>query len=50
MALVIFVILSILVAVELLLHIIYQYKVGGAGIYDPAFEYLKHLDRLLDKR
>ena len=43
---ILFILLSFSVAAEFALHIWYQYKVGGAGIYDPAFEYLKNLDKL----
>lgn len=47
---VLFILLSFSVAAEFALHIWYQYKVGGAGIYDPAFEYLKNLDKLKEKK
>ena len=39
----IFYIIAILVAVELLVHVIYHYKTGKAGLYDPPFAYLKEL-------
>lgn len=38
-----------LVIAEFGLHIIYHAKTGKAGLYDPPFEYLKHLDRLFVK-
>lgn len=44
----IFIVIAIAVAAELFLHILYQWKVGGAGIYDKPFDYLKHLDKLKD--
>lgn len=39
----IFYILSLLVAIELLVHMIYHYKTGKAGLYDPPFAYLKDI-------
>ena len=49
MALVMFVLLCLAVAAELGLHIWYHWKTGEAGIYDPAFDYLKNLDKLKSK-
>ena len=40
---IIFCIMAILVAIELLVHMIYHWKTGKAGLYDPPFEYLKDL-------
>ena len=39
----IFYIIAILVAIELLVHMIYHWKTGKAGLYDPPFAYLKEL-------
>lgn len=41
----IFYIIAILIAVELLVHMIYHYKTGKAGLYDPPFNYLKDIWR-----
>lgn len=37
------------IVAEFGLHIIYHWKTGEAGLYDPAFEYMKHLDRIRSK-
>ena len=34
------------IVAEFGLHIIYHARTGEAGLYDPPFEYLKHLDRM----
>ena len=34
------------IVAEFGLHIIYHWKTGDAGLYDPPFEYLNHLDKL----
>lgn len=39
----VFIILAFLVAAELLIHMIYHYKTGKAGLYNPPFAYLKEL-------
>ena len=41
----IFCVISLLVALELLVHMIYHYKTGKAGLYDPPFAYLKDIWR-----
>ncbi len=38
-------ILTVLVQIELLMHILYHWKTGKAGLYDPAFSYLKDIFR-----
>ena len=40
-------ILVTLVAIEFGVHIIYQAVTGKAGLYDPAFDYLKDVWRWL---
>ena len=42
---IIFFVLAFLVALELLIHMIYRYKTGRAGLYDPPFAYLKDIWR-----
>ena len=42
---VLFFIVGFLVALELLVHMIYHYKTGRAGLYDPPFAYLKDIWR-----
>lgn len=37
------------IVAEFGLHVIYHWKTGEAGLYDPAFEYLKHLDKMRTK-
>lgn len=34
------------IVAEFGLHVVYHWKTGDAGLYDPPFEYLKHLDKL----
>lgn len=34
------------VVAEFGLHVMYHWKTGDAGLYDPPFEYLNHLDNM----
>lgn len=43
MALAIFVLISLLVALELGIHMIYHWETGKAGLYDRPFAYLKDI-------
>lgn len=40
---VLFIIVAFLVALEFGVHIIYHWKTGKAGLYDPPFAYLKDI-------
>lgn len=40
---VLFFVVSFLVALELGVHMIYHWKTGKAGLYDPPFAYLKDI-------
>ena len=40
---IIFFVIGFLVALELLIHMIYHWKTGKAGLYDPPFAYLKDI-------
>ena len=42
---VLFFIISFLVAIEFGVHMVYHYKTGKAGLYDPPFAYLKDIWR-----
>ena len=42
---VVFFVVGFLVALEFLIHLIYHYKTGKAGLYDPPFAYLKDVWR-----
>lgn len=42
---VLFFVVGFLVAAELGVHMIYHYKTGKAGLYDPPFDYLKDIWR-----
>lgn len=44
---VLFFIVGFTVALELLVHMIYHYKTGKAGLYDPPFAYLKDVWRYI---
>jgi len=44
---IVFVVLCLIVALELLIHMIYHWKTGKAGLYDPPFSYLKDIWRYL---
>ena len=43
--LIIFVVIAFVMALELLVHMIYHYRTGKAGLYDPPFAYLKDIWR-----
>lgn len=47
---VLFIIVAFLVALELGVHMIYHYKTGKAGLYDPPFAYLKDIFKPRKKR
>ena len=38
------------IVAEFGLHVIYHWKTGRAGVNEPPFRYLKHLDRLFSKK
>lgn len=46
---IIFFVLAFLVAIELGIHMIYHYKTGKAGLYDPPFIYLKDIWRRISE-
>ena len=47
---VIFFIIGFLVAAELFVHMIYHYKTGKAGLYDPPFAYINDIHRIYRRK
>ena len=47
---VLFFVVGFLVALELGVHMIYHWKTGKAGLYDPPFAYLKDIFKPKKKR
>ena len=47
---ILFFVVGFLVALELLVHMVYHWKTGKAGLYDPPFEYLKDIFKPRKKR
>ena len=42
-----FFVVGFLIALELGIHMLYHWKTGKAGLYDPPFAYLKDIWRIL---
>lgn len=47
---VLFFIVGFTVAAELLVHMLYHWKTGKAGLYDPPFKYLKDIYKKAERR